>query len=154
MLLRTDRMITNVNEIYVYALKLLSGRDYTVEKIRERLALRFGPVPEEVIARLLSKNFLNDRRFAENYVARRKDRGRMPLREELIARGVASDLADEILSRADWPSLRQAAAAKMKDLNLRAPLQSRDAARLFRALARLGYDEDAIREEIDQLHEQ
>jgi SOS response regulatory protein OraA/RecX len=152
--LRTGRIITNVNEMYVYALKLLGGRDYTVQTIREKLALRFGRVPEEVITQLCSKNFLNDRRFAQNYVARRKDRGRVSLREELIARGVASDLADEILSQTDWPSLREAAAAKMKDLKLRAPLQSRDAARLFRALARLGYDEDAIREEIDQLHEQ
>jgi SOS response regulatory protein OraA/RecX len=140
--------------MYVYALKLLGGRDYTVRTIREKLALRFGRVPEEVITQLRTKNFLNDRRFAQNYVARRKDRGRVSLREELIARGVASDLADEILSETDWPSLREAAAAKMKDLKLRTPLQLRDAARLFRALARLGYDEDAIREEIDQLHEQ
>jgi len=38
----------------------------------------------------------------------------------------------------------------MNDWKLRAPLQSRDAARLYRALVRLGYDEDAIREEIEQ----
>jgi len=36
---------------------------------------------------------------------------------------------------------------------LRPPLQPRDAGRLFRALLRLGYDEDAIREELEQLEQ-
>jgi hypothetical protein len=44
-------------------------------------------------------------------------------------------------------------ADKMNGWKLGAPLQSRDATRLFRALLRLGYDEDAIREEIEQLRE-
>jgi hypothetical protein len=59
---------------------------------------------------------------------------------------------EEILSRTAWPSLREALTDKMNDWKLRAPLQSRDAARLFRVLSRLGYDEDAIREEIEQLN--
>ena len=143
-----------MDEVYAYALKLLRQRDYTMARLREKLAAKFGPVPQEVIDQLTRKNFLNDRRFAENYVAGRKDRGRRALNEELMARGLATELIDEVLSQADWPSLREALAAKMTDLQVRAPLQSRDAARLFRALLRLGYDEDAIREEIEQLHEQ
>jgi SOS response regulatory protein OraA/RecX len=140
--------------MYLYALKLLRSRDQTVAGLCKRLEAKFGEAPPELIEQLSRKNFLNDRRFAENYVARRKDRGRMLLREELIGRGIAADLADDIISRAAWPSLREAMTTKIKDLKLRTPLQSRDAARLFRALARLGYDEDAIQEEIDQLHEQ
>ena len=140
-----------MDEIYTYALKLLRARDYTVAKLKEKLELKFDSVPEAVLDLLLRKNFLNDRRFAENHVARRKDRGAAMLREELLGRGISPKLADEILSGADWPSLREALAAKMKDWKLRAPLQSRDAARLFRALQRLGYEEDAIREEIEQV---
>lgn len=117
--------------------------------LRQKLEGEFGDVPEEVIEQLLKRNFLNDRRFAENYVSRRKDRSLAALREDLIARGVAEDLVDETLSKADLPSLRETMAAKIKDWKLRAPLQPRDAARLFRALLRLGYDEDAIREEIE-----
>ena len=143
-----------VDEILSYALKLLRGRDYTVANLREKLAAKFGDVPQDIVDHLLKKNFLNDRRFAENYVARRRDRGAALLREELAARGVASPLIDEILSRADWPSLQEALAARMSDWKLRTPLQSRDGARLFRALLRLGYDEDAIREEIERLNEQ
>ena len=76
------------------------------------------------------------------------------VRQELIARGIPGELIDEVLSQADWPSLREALAAKMNNWKLHPPLQSRDAARLFRALLRLGYEEDAIREEIERIHEQ
>jgi SOS response regulatory protein OraA/RecX len=143
-----------MEEIYWYALKLLQGRDYTVSGLCEKLEAKFGTVPPQVIEQLLQKKFLNDRRFAENYVAKRKNRGAQQVREELAARGVSTELVDEIVSRTDWPSLKEALAAKMNDWSLRAPLQPRDAGRLFRALLRLGYDEDAIREEIEQLNEQ
>ena len=143
-----------MDEIYAHALKLLRARDYTVSQLNQKLETKFGSVPQEVVDRLIRKRFLNDRRFAENYVTRRKKRGPVLLREELLARGVPSALADEILSQTDLPSLKDALTSKMIDWKLRAPLQLRDATRLFRALSRLGYDEDAIREEIEQLHEQ
>jgi SOS response regulatory protein OraA/RecX len=143
-----------MDEIYAYALKLLRARDYTVARLRLKLETRFGEVPQAVFDLLLQKNFLNDRRFAENHVNRRRDRGAAVLREELLARGISLALVDETVSGAGWPSLREALTAKMNVWKLRAPVQSRDAARLFRALHRLGYEEDAIREEIEQLHEQ
>jgi len=142
-----------VDEIYLAALKLLQVRDYTVAGLSQKLQSKFGTVPGEVLQQLLEKNFLNDLRFAENYISKRKHRGQAILREDLIAHGIARDLVDRVLSETSWPSLRQALTAKMMDWNLRAPLQPRDAARLFRALLRLGYDEDAIREEIG-IHEQ
>lgn len=141
-----------MNEIYLYALQLLRARDYTVFKLREKLASKFGEAPEEVIEQLSRKDFLNDQRFAENYIAKRKQRGVPLLRQELLARGVDPALVEEALAASEWPSLKQAVKATMDDWNLRAPLQSRDAARLFRALVRLGYEEDAIQEEIERLH--
>jgi SOS response regulatory protein OraA/RecX len=144
----------NANEIFIHAVKLLAGRDYSIAGLREKLAARYDDVPDAVIQQLIGKRFLNDRRYTENYVARRKDRGAAQLREELAARGVAPELTDEILKNTSWPSLHEALTAKMVDWHLRPPLQTRHAARLFRALARLGYEEDAIREELEQLHEQ
>jgi SOS response regulatory protein OraA/RecX len=142
-----------VNEVYFYALKLLRQRDYTVSALRKKIKDKFEVVPDDVIPELIRKNFLNDRRFAENYVTRRKDRGQTAVRQHLLASGIARELADAVLAQIAWPSLREALAAKMNDLKLRTPLQQRDAVRLFRALQRLGYDEDAIREEIENLHE-
>jgi SOS response regulatory protein OraA/RecX len=142
-----------VDEIYAYALKLLRSRDYTTAQLRSKLEAKFGTAPQEVVDSLTRKKFLNDRRFAENYVERRKNRGCSLLRFELADKGVAPEIADEILSRTEFPSLQQAVTAKMNTLRLRVPLPSRDAARLFRALLRLGYDEDAIREEIEKLEQ-
>ena len=141
-----------VDEVYLHALKLLKRRDHTIAQLRQKLEARFGAFPEDVIDRLLQKKFLNDRRFAENYVANRRNRGRARLMEELEARGVPQSLAEEILAKTGSPSLNDALNAKMNGWKLRAPLQRRDAARLFRALLRLGYDEDAVREAIN--HEQ
>jgi len=140
-----------MNEIYAYALKLLRGRDYTISKLCAKLEAKFGSVPPEVIEQLLEKKFLNDRRFAENYIAKRKSCGAQQVREELLALGISAKLAEEIVSHTEWPSLQDALTAKMRDWNLRPPLQPRDAGRLFRSLLRLGYDEDAIREELEQL---
>jgi len=142
-----------VDEIYAHALKLLRMRDYTIAGLRKKLEAKFGSSPQAVLDVLIQKKFLDDRRFADNYVARRKDRGVSLIRQELIDKGVAPEMADEILSNSDFPSLKQAMADKILDWKLRVPLQSRDAARLFRALVRLGYDEDAIREEIDQIND-
>ena len=145
-------MTVLMNEIYAYALKLLRGRDYTISKLCAKLEAKFGgSVPPEVIEQLLEKKFLNDRRFAENYIAKRKSCGVQQVREELLALGISAKLAEEIVSHTEWPSLQDALTAKMRDWNLRPPLQPRDAGRLFRALLRLGYDEDAIREELEQL---
>jgi len=142
-----------MNEIYAYALKLLRGRDYTISKLSGKLEAKFGSVPPEVIEQLQEKNFLNDRRFAENYIAKRKSRGSQQVREELAALGISAKLAEEIISHIEWPSLQDALTAKMRDWNLRPPLQTRDASRLFKTLLRLGYDEDAIREELEQIEQ-
>jgi SOS response regulatory protein OraA/RecX len=142
-----------VDEIYAHALKLLRTRDYTIAELQKKLESKYGVVPHAILDLLIQKKFLNDRRFAENYVARRKNRGVSMLRQELIEKGLDADIVDEILSNAEFPSLKEAVAAKMMGWKLRVPLQSRDAARLFRALVRLGYDEDAIREEIENLEQ-
>src|SRR5215831_4719488 len=70
------------NEVYLYALQLLGRRDYTIAGLRQKLLVKFGNVSEDLIEQLLRKNFLNDRRFSENYVAKRKDRGGRMLRAE------------------------------------------------------------------------
>ena len=143
-----------MNKIYHYALTLLKRRDYTVSQLTQKLEAKFGEAPPEVVQQLLQKKFLNDRRFAQNYAEKRKHRGPAQVSEELAARGVASEIIEELLAGMGWPSLHEALAAKMNDWRLRPPLDARDAARLFRALFRLGYDEDAIREEIDHLEQQ
>ena len=94
------------------------------------------------------------RRFAQNFIAKKSRFTVEYLREELLERGVDGGIVSEELAEAERPSLRDALNATMNDWKLQAPLHPRDAARLFRALNRLGYQEDAIREELEQLHGQ
>lgn len=143
-----------MDEIYHHALKLLRRRDYTVFQLRQRLAIKFGEVPQETIETLLKKRFLDDRRFASNFVIKRGDSHPSLVREELLVAGVSTDIIDEALAIKDWPSLQDVLRAKMIDWKLQPPIPRREAARLFRALARLGYSEDEIREELEPLHEQ
>ncbi len=143
-----------MDEIYNQALKLLRRRDYTVAELCERLASKFGEIPKETIATLQKKRFLDDTRYAGNFVVKRKDFHPSLVREELLNRGVSPEIVEQALSVNDWPSLQQVVRAKMIDWKLQAPIHHREAGRLYRALVRLGYPEDEIREELEQLHEQ
>ena len=143
-----------MDEIYHQALKLLRRRDYSVVQLREKLASRFGEVPDEVIKTLLKKRFLDDARYAGNYVVKRREFHPSLVRDELLNSGVSKEIAEQVLSGNDWPSLQDVVRAKMIDWKLQAPIHRKEANRLYRALARLGYPEDEIREELEQLHEQ
>jgi len=143
-----------VEEIYHHALKLLRRKDYTKRQLREKLEARFGDIPEEVTTILLAKRYLDDRRYAENFVTRHADSHPSWVRAALEEAGVDSQIVDAALATHTWPSLPVVLKAKMENSRLRPPLQRRDVARLFRLLSRLGYPEEDIREELEQLHEQ
>ena len=143
-----------MDEIYHYALKALQRRDYTEKQLREKLETKFGEAPVAVISQLRAKRFLDDRRYADNFVRKHADNHPEQVRSLLDAAGVGRETIDEAVSAVNWPSLRDVLKAKMLDWRFHAPLQRREATRLFRVLARLGYSEDEIREELDQFHEQ
>lgn len=143
-----------MDEIYHQALKLLRRRDYTVFQLREKLAGKFGDVPEAVIEQLQKKKFLDDARYAGNIVARRKDFHPSVVREELLNNGVSAEIVEQAVSANEWPSLQHVVRARMIDWKLMAPIQRKEANRLYRALSRLGYPEDEIREELEQVQDQ
>jgi len=143
-----------VNEIYHHALKLLRRRDYTQRQLEEKLESKFGQVPQEVIHQLLQKRFLNDDRYAENFVSKHAENHPDWVRRALDEAGVAPDIIETAVAACDWPSLPAVLQAKMQSWRLRPPLERQDVARLFRLLSRLGYPEENIREELEQFHEQ
>ena len=143
-----------MDEIYIESLKLLKRRDYSVAQLQEKLAAKFDHVPQELIETLLSKRYLDDFRYARNYAAKRGNCHPSLVQSELLDAGVASEVADRAIAERDWPSLREVLRATMVDWKLQSPLHRREAAKLYRALARLGFPEEEIREELDQLHEQ
>ena len=139
------------DEIYNYAIKLLARREFSIHRLRARLDRRFGNVPPSVIDRLIEKKYLDDRRFAETYVRGRTSWGRRRLEYELMRHGVGDTIIADVIAAGKWPSLVEALGTKMKDLNVKLPLSVRDASRLSRSLVRLGYEEEAIRDELENL---
>ena len=143
-----------MNEIYHHALKLLRRKDYTRRQLEEKLEAKFGQIPDEITQQLLVKRFLDDRRYAENFVTKHSDSHPDWVRQALEDAGIARKTVDLAIAASEWPSLRDVIKAKILVWRLRPPLERRAVARLFRLLNRLGYPEDDIREELEQLHEQ
>ena len=143
-----------MNEIYHHALKLLERRDYTQKQLVRKLEEKFGACPEDVLRQLLAKRFLDDRRYADNFITKHSDSHPDWVRETLREGGIEESIIELAVAACDWPSLRDVLKAKMLVRRLRPPLERRDVARLFRLLSRLGYPAEDIREELEQLHEQ
>ena len=89
-------------EAHHEGLKLLAGRELSVEGLRARLEDR-GYDPDDIaraIARLLDSGALDDRRVAQAFArtaATVKRRGRLRVMRELLQMGIRSDVAAEAL---------------------------------------------------------
>jgi regulatory protein len=89
---------------YQYALRLLTARDYTEMRLREKLRGReFGePDIEAALERMTSEGWLDDRRFAERFAESALASGRYygpRLRQEMRRRGLPPELVAEVLGR-------------------------------------------------------
>ncbi len=86
---------------YQQALRLLTGRDYTVAAMTGKLRLRGCDEADIVLAieRLQQERFLDDRRYAQRFIESARGSGRYVgyrLRQELRRRGLPVELLDEL----------------------------------------------------------
>ena len=88
---------------YQYILRLLTGRDYSVARVRQKLALR--EVAEQdldtLILRLQHEGWLDDRRYAARFAEAAISSGRyygVRLRLEMRRRGFTPDVVNETLA--------------------------------------------------------
>lgn len=88
---------------YQYSLRLLAARDYSVARLRNKLAAR-GVADEDqesVLIRLQDGGWLDDRRYAERFAASALSDGRFfgpRLRLEMRRRGFEAALVDDVLA--------------------------------------------------------
>lgn len=88
---------------YQYALRLLTGRDYTVAGVLRKLVAR-GVCEldaEAVLVRLRKEGWLDDRRYAERFTESALSGGRFfgpRLRMEMRRRGFEAALVDDVLA--------------------------------------------------------
>jgi regulatory protein len=90
-------------QLYQYALRLLTGRDYTVARLRQKLTARAenAEAVEALLERLQRDGWVNDRRYAERFAGLAVESGRFygaRLRVEMRRRGFAPELVTEVLA--------------------------------------------------------
>ena len=90
-------------QAYQYALRLLTGRDYTVARISQKLAIREVAEQdlEAVIVRLQREGWLDDGRYAERFAESALSSGRYygaRLRVEMRRRGFPPDVISAVLT--------------------------------------------------------
>jgi regulatory protein len=136
------------------ALRQLARAPLSEAGLRRRLCARGHAAPDVDAAceRLRALGYLDDRRFAREFIDSRMARravGPRRLAAELEARGVSHALAEEALEAAEasgdlvpGDALRQSAARLVRGARA---LDRRSYARVYNALLRAGFDEDAIR---------
>lgn len=135
--------------VYDCAVALLARSAKTVAQLRQRLRQRTAPgTPGEAlidaaIARLKEHGYLSDARFAQTYAGTRLTQahlGRRRIAQELLHKGVPSELVEREVAAAfaTTDELTQARAFLAKK-RVRPPTDERDAARIFRLLARAGF---------------
>lgn len=141
--------------LYEYALRALGRRSHTRAEMDAKIRKRCADVAdvEVVVERLRAHGYLDDARVAEAHTAIRRDQnllGRRRVLAELRRRGVEESMAEAAVGDA-YGDCDETALAKaflhrrMGALPARARItEPRHLARLFRALARAGFDSDAI----------
>jgi regulatory protein len=91
------------DQAYQYALRLLTGRDYAIARMRQKLAARdvAGADLDTVMLRLQREGWLNDTRYAERFAAAALSSGRyygIRLRMEMQRRGFSTEVISEALA--------------------------------------------------------
>ena len=84
------------------ALNSLDYRDHSEKEIRAKLMRKHGAeYVDEAVEKLIELDLINDRRYAENYARElfeHKKFGKIRIKSELIAKGIASNIASETVN--------------------------------------------------------
>ena len=143
-------------QLYVSALKALTRRPFPIRELEQKL-LQSCPDAEtvnQIIERLKSTGYLDDRKFCESYIQSRLQRkayGRARIERELRTRGLNPKLVSEELEKA-YPAeaelgpLQSALERKLRSLP--PPMDAKKLSRLYNHLLRRGFPGGAIRLEL------
>lgn len=147
---RRTRKTWDEASLYEYAVLALGRRMRSVAELKRLMRQRMSEEQEHgellievVIARLKEQNYLNDTSYAGTYVSLRKENskfGRGRVVSELKSRGVHGDIIEKTVSAA-YAGVDEEKLARdyLKRKRLSKPTSEKDAARIFRALARAGF---------------
>ena len=134
--------------LYDYAIGALGRRMRSVAELKRLLRQRVGGdqgevLVEAVIAKLKDQRYLNDSQYAASYCSYRRENekfGRLRVISELKTRGVHPEVIEKAVSAA-YSDLNEETLARefLRRKRMQKPATAKDAARIFRALARAGF---------------
>jgi regulatory protein len=140
--------------LYNYAVGALGCRMRTVAELKRLMRARAGHQPdcdllvEAVTARLKEQRYLNDTSYASFYSTSRRDNqkfGRIRVVQELKAKGVHPEVIEKTLAETygevDEHKLAREFAERKR---LKQPADQKQAAKIFRMMARAGFSSRAI----------
>ncbi len=141
-------------ELYEYAVRALTSTMRTVAGLKRLLRRRVEPgeageaAIEAVILKLKQMNYLNDTRFAADFTRLRQENekfGRRRVQQDLMQRGVHSDLIATTLSTAyddlDEPALCR---KHIERKRMKPPADQKETARIVGRLMRAGFSTRTI----------
>ena len=145
-----------MNRAVQYCLKLLAKKDYTTIELQRKLSLHQFETTEadEAIKILVKKSFVDDRRYAQNYVRIHISRGKIRIKHELIKKGVDKEVISEIFDNQISDDDREKALEVAKRwLSRKIPDEDKYKFRqkLIAKLSRQGFEYEIIRQVVDDL---
>jgi regulatory protein len=144
-----SRKLCDENSLYEYAIGALGRRMRSVAELKRLLRRRIEPgelgetLVELVIAKLKEQRYLNDTQYAATYSSLRKENdklGRRRVITDLKSRGVHSEVIEKAVAAAYAGTNEEKLARDyLRRKRLVKPANQKQAARIFRSLARAGF---------------
>jgi len=144
------------DELYEYAVGALARRMRTVAELKRLMRARVEDAESEcgqtllevVIRRLKDQGYLNDSQYAASFSSLRRDNqkfGRMRVVTDLKTKGVHGDVIQKAVDAAfEGVSEEKQARDYLRKKRLEKPKDQKQAARIFRQLARAGFGTKTI----------
>jgi regulatory protein len=92
-------------KVYLYSIKICSKKDIPEKLLRDKIKFKFNDYSEsniEFTINILKKeNYINDKRFTENFINWRKNympRGKSLIYKELIQKKVSSEIINQVIN--------------------------------------------------------
>jgi regulatory protein len=149
---RPEKQVT-IAEARAIAYRYLVRREHACKELRDKLSRRGFPsgLVSETVAELESEGLVSDQRFAESFTRSRVSRlyGPLRIRAELMKRGVASSLIDQVLALHDssWQETAQQWVSKRASPKL----DRKEKARLYRSGTSRGFSHEHMMRAFDTI---
>lgn len=130
------------------AMHILERTDKTEAQLRRKLEESEYPkeAVESAIAYVTSYGYLDDRRYAEHYIERKKQgKGKARLKMELVQKGISREIIEEVLESTDFGETREMIRQIiLKKRKTDIPMNEKEKQRIYGFLMRKGFSSSDI----------